>query len=272
MHILANMSTAPERHPWEQLPGESGPAYRAFLVYRDLGPDRTVNLASRKLAEMPSPEGARKRRGKAAEGPRKGAENPKPGASGQIRKWSKGYSWAERATAYDQHLARAKVRGETKAVESYAAKRKRQALEGEDVAIAAAVQLKIDALSILKTPLFTATDTITETDAEGRPVTIHRTIEPAGWRRRDAAFMLKVARDLEDTVFHFSRRETEQEVSTQADAGPRIPTDGVSTEAVRRIELHRAAMRTKMLKLSVHPPSGFHEDGSNMSESGMGAG
>ncbi|WP_422928362.1 hypothetical protein [Singulisphaera sp. PoT] len=242
------------------MPDESASAYRAFLVYRDLGPDRTVNLASRKLAEMPSPEGARKRRGKAAEGPRKGAENPKPGASGQIRKWAKDYNWAERATAYDQHLARAKVRGEVKAIESYAAKRRREELEAEDVALAAAIQLKIDALQILKSPLYTTTDVREELGPDGRVIAVHKTIEPAGWRRRDAAFMLKTARDLEDSVFHFSRREQEQSAGTQADAGPRLPTNGVQAVAMARIEAHRASMRAKMLKMSPSPPGKLADD------------
>jgi hypothetical protein len=36
---------------WERLPGESGPAYAAFCAYRDLGLERNIRKAIRKVVE-----------------------------------------------------------------------------------------------------------------------------------------------------------------------------------------------------------------------------
>jgi hypothetical protein len=38
-----------QRQPWEQQPGEPDAAYVRFLVYRNLGPGRTLRLASATL-------------------------------------------------------------------------------------------------------------------------------------------------------------------------------------------------------------------------------
>jgi hypothetical protein len=47
--ISMTISTASQ--PWEQLPEESGPAYAAFLAYRELGPTRSFAAAARTLGK-----------------------------------------------------------------------------------------------------------------------------------------------------------------------------------------------------------------------------
>jgi prefoldin subunit 5 len=70
---------------WERKPGETGPAYRAFCVYRDLGPSRTALLAYRQ-----------------AKGKAEAIQLP-----GTWTAWSAENHWRERATAYDEHLEKA---------------------------------------------------------------------------------------------------------------------------------------------------------------------
>lgn len=69
-----------ERNAWDQLPTETGKAYAAFLVYRDLGVGRTSAEVGRQL-------------GKSAE---------------LIRRWKKQHGWEERVAAWDGHLAGAR--------------------------------------------------------------------------------------------------------------------------------------------------------------------
>ena len=68
-----------ELQAWERQPGESGPAFAAFVVYRDLGPYRSLDKAYK---------------------------TQKPDAdkfSGQWSLWSAEHKWLERALAYDSY-------------------------------------------------------------------------------------------------------------------------------------------------------------------------
>lgn len=64
--------------PWERLPGEGVRSYRAFTVYRDLGPDRTVQGVVDKVG----------------------------GSIGTYRTLSSTQGWVRRAEAYDDYLER----------------------------------------------------------------------------------------------------------------------------------------------------------------------
>lgn len=69
---------------WDRQPGEPERGYDAFLVYRDLGPERSVPAAYRQ---------------------RSGNDLAKQ-AGGQWNAWSKAFHWKSRALAYDHHTAR----------------------------------------------------------------------------------------------------------------------------------------------------------------------
>jgi len=62
---------------WEQMPGESGPAYAAFLAYRDMGATRTYVATARSLRRHES----------------------------LIRRWATRYRWRERAWRWDVQQA-----------------------------------------------------------------------------------------------------------------------------------------------------------------------
>src|SRR5215469_16904101 len=77
--------TEPFKQPWEQRDGESMPAYLAFVVYRDMRGERSIDAAYR-----------------ASRGPQVGTKR----ASGRFKDWSQKYDWKERAEAYDAYLER----------------------------------------------------------------------------------------------------------------------------------------------------------------------
>ena len=73
--------SGPSLEPWEQQTGESSRAFGAFCVYRDLGPRRSLRAAA------------------AAFYGRTAAATER-----QVDKWSRTFSWVERACAWDRHL------------------------------------------------------------------------------------------------------------------------------------------------------------------------
>lgn len=65
---------AQDRDPWERQPGESGPAYAAFIVYRDLGPlQRSIKKASETIGK----------------------------ARNNCSRWARAWRWTERAELWD---------------------------------------------------------------------------------------------------------------------------------------------------------------------------
>ncbi len=69
---------------WERRPEESGRAYSAFVLYRDLGPTRSLAAA---YAASRHPGGGVAKK-----------------AASHWEEWSSAYDWVERAEAYDAHL------------------------------------------------------------------------------------------------------------------------------------------------------------------------
>lgn len=72
----------------ERLPQESPRAYRAFCIYRDMGPDRRLDQAWKRFRAASDPT---KDRGS--------ARRP-----GNWADWSQKYHWVERAKAYDDFI------------------------------------------------------------------------------------------------------------------------------------------------------------------------
>jgi hypothetical protein len=81
------------KQPWEQRFDESVPAYLAFVTYRDLRSERSIDAAYRRSRRQQS---GNKR------------------ASGQFTEWSQKFDWKMRAEAYDAYIER-KVREEAEA-------------------------------------------------------------------------------------------------------------------------------------------------------------
>lgn len=76
----------------ERLPDESARAYSAFCIYRDLGPDRSLDLAwerRRALSEHGKASGSARR-------------------PGHWAAWCQKYKWVERAEAYDDSIDEAR--------------------------------------------------------------------------------------------------------------------------------------------------------------------
>jgi hypothetical protein len=65
-----------ELEPWERQPDETDRAWEAWLVYRDMGPTRSVAEAARKLKV----------------------------SSTTINRWSTGHQWRERVKPYDRYV------------------------------------------------------------------------------------------------------------------------------------------------------------------------
>ncbi|HLN30708.1 MAG TPA: hypothetical protein VK395_23405 [Gemmataceae bacterium] len=84
---------------WDRLPDESAKAFAAFCVYRDFGPRRSLDEASRSYHGTQDSER------------RSGAR-----ASGIIRRWAKRWHWRARAQAWDEEQEQVKASQRTAAV------------------------------------------------------------------------------------------------------------------------------------------------------------
>ena len=73
---------------WERQDGESGKAYEAFSVYRDMGAARSVSAVARQLRK----------------------------SRALIDRWKRQWDWEERARAYDRELERAAYEEAVKAM------------------------------------------------------------------------------------------------------------------------------------------------------------
>ncbi len=73
--------------PWDQQQGESKEAYARFLIYRNLGPARSIDVAYAAAQSLAAK--------------RVKSRQPAKRASGQWMKDSVNYNWPERAAAWD---------------------------------------------------------------------------------------------------------------------------------------------------------------------------
>lgn len=85
--------TRTETHSYERWEGESAKAYFAFVIYRDLGPRRSLDEASRRYHSTASQEPNKAQSGTAL--PRKKRK------SGHVRLWYEKFEWRRRAAAWD---------------------------------------------------------------------------------------------------------------------------------------------------------------------------
>jgi len=87
---------------WERQKDESSKAYAAFCIYRDMGPDRSIEKVYEK----------RSRRGPLS----------------RLKNWSVKHNWVERAKAYDDYLERKKREEKEKAILEMAERHARLAM------------------------------------------------------------------------------------------------------------------------------------------------
>jgi hypothetical protein len=118
--------------PGERLPGESPKAYAAFCLYRDLGPGRSLDAASRVYhhPKLPSGNGTARR----------------PRASGRIRQWAERWDWSARASAWDEELAQVQRTEQIAAVKEMAERHAKEALMLQNKAVERLRQLRPEEL------------------------------------------------------------------------------------------------------------------------------
>lgn len=155
--------------PWDRMKGESEEAYRAFVAYRDLGVDRTLEAARQVLKKN----------------------------SGYIRViggWSGRWSWVERARAWDSHLQA--ERDKVAAAEARKWEQRRLAAREANFGLAEKLQERVQKL--LEMPTVQKRSTVVGEDGR-TTVTVW---EPARWTQRDLATMAKTASDLAEVALY----------------------------------------------------------------------
>src|SRR5262245_42296347 len=108
---------------WEQQPDESSAAFGAFVLFRDLGPRRSLDEAARRYHARPESD-----------------PNPRPdgrrkGASGRIREWAEKYHWRERTRAWDEEVDRQVREAQVEAVKAMHRRHAEEAVEFQTKAL-----------------------------------------------------------------------------------------------------------------------------------------
>jgi hypothetical protein len=116
-----NQAAAPV-NAWDKLGEESGTAYAAFLVYRDLGIARNLNAAytTHIRAQEQNRTGDADQGASRTESGAAGPNSGPPRVSGCWRDWAVKFSWRERAEAYDQHFASIRLSESERVTKSFA--------------------------------------------------------------------------------------------------------------------------------------------------------
>lgn len=164
----------PDLKPWERRPKESARAYAAFVVFRNLGPSRTLRAAYRQLS---------------------GNEQASQ-CSGEFSMRAVRFRWQERANAWDDHLQAERDR--VAAEES--AKWERRRLQNQEDVYLDAMRLREKARSMIEYPHLRRTLEREERDPDGRVVRQFFTIEPARWGFGTVAQMLTLAAQMSNAV------------------------------------------------------------------------
>jgi hypothetical protein len=139
---------------WERLPGESGLAYAAFCVFRDLGPERNIRKAAVRYADSVEFDGI-------GGGGTEQRQGSKPSNSRQAvekryrvwRNWCSQFRWRERAADYDRYTEKLKQAEKRKTIEAQG--EMHRAITGKMLAV---VEKKLD----LMDPADLSQGTVTE--------------------------------------------------------------------------------------------------------------
>lgn len=153
---------------WERQEGETQKAFEAFKIYRDLGPERTLDKSFRiwKGLEVTSTKRA----------------------SGQWKDWSVKHDWVDRVNAMDDRDEMVSNEAIEKYITSRATEVAQRQAKLQDKALDAAGELADRLLQMSKWPVAkTEKKVITEKNEDGSEKTIEITIfNPAKWSFRTA--------------------------------------------------------------------------------------
>lgn len=160
-----------KKDPWSQRIGESMAAYSLFLVYLQLGPERTydqVSQESGRLLEV-------------------------------VKKVAAYNAWPKRAKAYDERLAEVQLAAMQKSLEKEAAQRAKKRSQFMDEEFEVAKKLLAQAKEMAASPLYETTVDRIETiqTVEGpKEFATAVTMKPANWNKDTATRFAKTASEL----------------------------------------------------------------------------
>jgi hypothetical protein len=156
-----NKTGAKKREPWERSPNESIKAYTAAKTYFDLGADRSLAAAAKRLNK----------------------------SVGQMKRWSVTHRWKSRAIAYDRWCNQIKQEAKEQQIRRTAQLWTERAEKHREDDYQISLKLRKKASDMLNYPLVKTTIP----SPDGMSIT---TIEPALWNMSHAARLAEAASHL----------------------------------------------------------------------------
>jgi hypothetical protein len=197
--------------PWERLPDESERAYLHFRRYLNLGFARSIHKVAIEIRQENAEEN-----GGPPRGPSQSKERVTYGVGESLRLTATRFRWRERAAHYDHHAELAREKERLKIVAEDERRKHTAVRRRETQTLDIAANLKVKALKMLQWPLEEVTEESRTVEDDGRTVTVITRVSPAKWGMRDIAVFLKLAQELEDTVYF--PRQSMQPQPSQDDA------------------------------------------------------
>lgn len=154
-------------YPWDRQPNETGPAYAAFLIYRDLGLGRSLDQAHNIRSKQKGTKDAPK--------------------SGRFGSWSIQHAWVERCRTWDNHVQTESDKQQIERARRWQEKREKAREKAFDIGVAILSRTE----KLLESP------TVEMSMSKDGKTTI---LKPASWIQRDIAVMAKIALDLIETA------------------------------------------------------------------------
>lgn len=168
---------------FDRVEGESPQSYGAFVLYRNMGPDRTLDRVSNELSK----------------------------STALIRKWSSEWNWRERCETWDRLI---EVRAREVAEGYLPIWEQRRQVSLERLMLFSS-KLFAKAEAMLDHPIVKE---ITRESADGR--TIFHIVEPCSWTWGSLATMIKTAAELQASVISEGLAESADEAFDVESASP----------------------------------------------------
>lgn len=171
--------------PWDVMKGETAKAYHAFVMYRSLGPTRTLRAAREKFEEE------------------FGSVNVN-----SVENWSSNFNWPERALEWDSYEVEASVKAaidnKKKVLAAVAREEERRIRRTANF-----IERAFDRASeMLEYPIKQMITEEVIPGEDGKTTIVKQTYEPVRWQLRDAAMMVQVAQKMQAELIQEAKDST----------------------------------------------------------------
>lgn len=204
---------------WERIPRESTTAFTAFTCYLEMGDRRSLSSVGRKLGK----------------------------SKGLMERWSSKFSWVERASLFDRHMAEVRQNAREAAEASEARQWARRRAELREDEYQLGLKLIEKAKQMLGVPVAQVKRYEEEEQLEGGQVLVKKItiIQPARWSFVDAARIIEIASKLMQLSLGLTSNITHAPWSGESESRNALATSGEEVTDEELVAIIRAGQPSR---------------------------